>query len=257
MVEYSEKDFDRAKSIINALFNGEDEFGESEQGLSVFDIQQHVIEFQQDIELIEEFDGEFPAFVVKDDLEIPVSLSLFGYPWSNFVEPYRSPNYGSIRRFLIRELLHEASLSKYIYLNRIRGFVFMPIKAARKSFVNNATKSLACRIAAVRQSSSVGGGSASVSHYVNIPPRIGGAPTSTPGCLFTVTSNSPGLRVFWSGAYYLKAHYFGSPTSPTTGILQSGTYVFGVDGGVYGNIVQWDENAVCSLPGVPYVHLNY
>src|SRR3546814_13319664 len=53
----------------------------------------------------------------------------------------------------------------------------------------------------------------------------------TPGCNFTVTTNSPGLRVFWSGAYWISPRYFGHPTSPTLSVLQSGTYIFGVAGG--------------------------
>ena len=80
---------------------------------------------------------------------------------------------------------------------------------------------------------------------------------STPGCNFTVSTNSTGLRVFWSGAYRVSPNYFNHPTTPTVSVLQSGTYVFGVDGGAYGNQIQWDLNAVVTLPGNPNVHLNY
>jgi hypothetical protein len=80
---------------------------------------------------------------------------------------------------------------------------------------------------------------------------------ATAGCNFTVSSNTEGLRVFWSGAYRLSGNYFGSPTTPVTSVMQSGTYVFGVDGGAYGSAIQWDRSAVAVLPGTPSVHLNY
>lgn len=77
------------------------------------------------------------------------------------------------------------------------------------------------------------------------------------GCHFIVRTNSSGLRVFWSGAYFISPNYFGAPTSPVTETLQSGRYIFGVDGKQYGSKIQWDTNAIVSLPGNPSVHLNY
>jgi hypothetical protein len=55
----------------------------------------------------------------------------------------------------------------------------------------------------------------------------------------------------------LSPNYFSHPTTPTIGVLQSGTYVFGVDGGAYGNQLQWDLRTVVTLPGSRYAHLNY
>lgn len=86
---------------------------------------------------------------------------------------------------------------------------------------------------------------------------IRGPQIGTPGCHFTVSTNSSGLRVFWSGAYYVTPNNFNHPTTPTSSVLQSGTFIFGVDGGAYGNSVQWDLNLVVTLPGLPYAHLNF
>ncbi len=77
-----------------------------------------------------------------------------------------------------------------------------------------------------------------------------------PGCRFTVTSNTPGLRALWSPAYGLASNAFGHPTSPVFSYLLSGTYIFGVDGGAYVNPA-WDHAHV-TLPGPnTSVHLNF
>jgi hypothetical protein len=87
---------------------------------------------------------------------------------------------------------------------------------------------------------------------------MGGPPTQVSGCRFSVHTNSPGLSAYWSGAYYISPNNLGGPTTPAVGVIQAGTYVFGINGGAYGNkTVQWDTNKVCSLPGVPSVHLQY
>jgi hypothetical protein len=93
---------------------------------------------------------------------------------------------------------------------------------------------------------------------IRLPQLLGGPPIITPGCHFNVTTNSNGLRVFWSGSSYISPTYFGHPTSPATSILQSGSYVFGVDGCAYGSNIQCDTNATVSLPGPKTsIHLNY
>jgi hypothetical protein len=80
---------------------------------------------------------------------------------------------------------------------------------------------------------------------------------TTPGCAFDVHTASKGLRVHWSGAYRISGNYFGHPTSPASSVLQSGVYVFGVDGGAYTS-TQWDTATKVTLPG-PHtsITLNY
>ena len=92
---------------------------------------------------------------------------------------------------------------------------------------------------------------------LSLPRRARSSPIPTPGCNFTVTTNSSGLRVLWSGAYRISGNYFSHPTTPTASVLQSGSYIFGVDGGAYGTNAQWDKKAVVTLPGRPSMHLNF
>jgi hypothetical protein len=80
---------------------------------------------------------------------------------------------------------------------------------------------------------------------------------AVPGCDFVVSTDTGGLRVLFSGAYRLTGNNFGHPTSPVSRVLQAGDYFFGVDGGPYGHDIQWDLNAIVTLPGPPSVHLNY
>jgi hypothetical protein len=86
--------------------------------------------------------------------------------------------------------------------------------------------------------------------------RTDADPVPVPGCEFSVSAKTGGLRVLYSGAYRLVERNFGYPTSPVVATLQSGDYLFGVDGGRYGNDAHWDR-AIVTLPGPPSVHLNY
>jgi hypothetical protein len=79
--------------------------------------------------------------------------------------------------------------------------------------------------------------------------------TTTPGCNCEVRTRQADLRVHWSGAYFLSPNLFGAPTSPVSNVLQSGVYIFGVDGGTYRDIV-WDVTKVV-LPGASRIELNW
>lgn len=123
-----------------------------------------------------------------------------------------------------------------LFLNGLMDFMV----ARRKG-----TEDLAENADRLRRSSPTAISMISVRNGVNIP-----------GCLFSVTSNTPGLRALWSPAYGMTSNSFGHPTSPVSGYLLSGTYIFGVDGGAYVNPI-WDHAQV-TLPGPnTSVHLNF
>jgi hypothetical protein len=90
---------------------------------------------------------------------------------------------------------------------------------------------------------------------ITLPQRLGGQPAAISSCLFTVSTNSPGLQVLWTPAYAHSNNYFGSPTTPVRAPLQAGSYRFGVIGGAYVR-PQW-ALPVHTLPGVPSAHLPY
>jgi hypothetical protein len=155
------------------------------------------------------------------------------------------------------------------------GYETMSPEQAVFNFREQASSFLATRMAGVRELREEGaersaprmataGGGFDYEEEEKPPPvtlkvaqRVGGNNVNTPGCEFEVSTDSCGLRVFWSGAYRESPNFFNRPTSPTSSVLQSGTYMFGVDGGDYGNVIQWDRNAIVALPGLPSVHLNF
>ena len=248
MAEYSREDHSLAQSLVEALFAMEgpvaepktrDEIDVLPRGLSIIDVQQDVVDFRGQIVLLQKIDQECPALVINRELTIPVSLlSGFGSPW------HWLPFGWWPRRIPI--------------LYDIGSLVFLTLENARTYFFRGATDFLAHRIATIRQVSTNGARDApGIVRSITLPPAGGAPPRATLGCKFTATSNTSGLRVLWSPAYFISANFFGAPTSPTTGVLQSGTYLFGVDGGPYGSTVRWDLTALCSLPGQPSVHINY
>jgi hypothetical protein len=259
MAEYSHEDSEYAANIVQRLTNQEAEGLELEPDVVVSDVESDANAFSEDLSLLEEFNANMPAVRVADET-VPVSLGFvmsqsarwppvpflfgpgIGRPWRR--DPYF---YEYMSEFLRRD---ERGFD---------GFLSMSREEARATFVRRATDFVATRVAAVRgfRNRREGDQTRQRPSLLNLRQLLRGRQVTTPGCHFTVSSNSNGLRVFWSGAYYVTPNNFNHPTSPTSGVLQSGTYIFGVDGGAYGNNIQWDLNCVVSLPGSPYAHLNF
>jgi hypothetical protein len=258
MADYSPSDAEYAATIVQRLIAGEAYGLEIEQDLAISDLESNANKFSEDLALLEDFNQNFPAVIIGNE-KVPVAIGhALGLSdgWPPFSQrgirrfPYwrRDPNFYEEIFDLLR-LTEDSQLD---------GFTSMSREDARSTFTKRATDFLATRLAAVR-----GFRNREFRQDWQFPTMLtfrqllGGSQVATPGCNFTVTTNSGGLRVFWSGAYYVTPHNFNHPTTPTSSVLQSGTYIFGVDGGAYGNKIQWYLNLVVSLPGIPQAHLNY
>lgn len=258
MAEYSSEDARIAERLIVGFLDRQSQEIDLDRGLAISDVESDASEFSDELSLLEALGAEAPAMRVADKV-IPVSLrfvfgAVGGWPL-NFsgrlrdIFRWRHPFLDEFAYDFLRQGLRD----EYLGLIRVNR------EEARSAFVQRSTDFLATRIASVRNWREKNRNEREWHglSMLTFRRRIRGPQISTPGCTFTVTSNGGGLRVFWSGAYYISPNYFGHPTSPTSSVLQSGTYVFGVDGGAYGNQIQWDQNAVVSLPGAPHIHLNY
>ena len=254
MAEYTDDDARDAKKIVESLLEDPQADFELKHSLVISDLEADAAEFTADLELLKAIGADAPALSISSEDFIPIALSLIAGPsWQDW--PYIR---GGRRRYypFFDEWLYElrSSLSK----ERTPGGIHtVSRKQARSTFLSRATDFLATRIAAIRTLDGRESHKWPSISQLNMFQRVGGPQISTPGCNFTVSTNSNGLRVFWSGAYRISPNYFSHPTTPTTSVLQAGTYVFGVDGGAYGNVIQWDTSAVISLPGIPYTHLHY
>lgn len=267
MVEISDHDAQYASQIIERLLSsdGERQELELEEDVVIFDLERDVVSFSIDLDITTSFtNGRMPAVrLAEDDGYVPVSLQIIlGSAWPF----YPSMLYQSIRprRWWMENPFFYEYLHYILRLFRdndqIDGFHIISQSEAREAFTRRATNFLATRVAAVRRfrEGKVGerdewGRPASL----KLLQSAGGKQVITPGCYFSVSTNTIGLRVFWSGAHLISPNYFSHPTTPAKSVLQAGKYIFGVDGGAYGGIIQWDTNAVVTLPGNPSVHLNY
>jgi hypothetical protein len=258
MAEYSREDAAYATRIVERLVNREGEGLELEQNLVVSDVESDANTFSDELSLLEEFDANVPAVQIAGET-VPISLATAlggSEKWPLF--PF---GIGKGRRWRGHPFFHEAM---YDYLRpilgregKLEGFMSMGRQEARSTFLRRATDFVATRVAAIRGFRDGQSGQPWNRPSLYLRQLLSGTPVSTPGCNFTVSTNSNGLRVFWSGAYYVTPNNFNHPTTPTSSVLQSGTYIFGVDGGAYGNNLQWDLNLVVTLPGQPYAHLNF
>src|ERR1700685_1925534 len=251
MAEYDEYE---ARAIVESLLSGERARFDRRlpQGVSIVDVEADSDEFLGDLEILSVIGADVPALSIGDKGSVPVSLSLIGRE----PPPFRSrgrypPPYSPYFRDFLFDYYHRALKAGGDFP---QGFERMSHEEARSSFLRRAPDFLAGRIAAVRDSNDDRRSASSrgilnilrrirpppSNETLNIPQYSGGGRISVPGCLFSVSTDSTGLRVFWSGAYYISGNYFGHPTSPAKSVLQAGSYVFGVDGGAYGNVVQWD-----------------
>lgn len=255
MADYTREDAQQAERIVNGLLHEQADTPSLEGALVVSDVEADAAEFNSDLDLLEMIGADCPAARVQEDL-VPVALSLVigpGWPWF-------PGNRRHSRRWRHHPFMYEWMHEMFRFTSKedpFRSeFQTMPREQARTAFSKGAVAFLATRIAALRDEQPAGGRWFGGT-FAMLPRRVGGPRVPTPGCNFVVSTNSPGLRVFWSGAYRISPNYFSHPTTPTVGMLQSGTYVFGIDGGAYGNTVQWDTSAVIALPGSPHVHLNF
>jgi hypothetical protein len=254
MADYNDEDARRAARIVDSLLDRQDEPPGLDESLILSDLEADAADFSAELQILARIDAQMPGIRIGDEL-VPAALPLIlgtAWPWSSRDRPlpaqWWSPYFDEPLYYALRSARDERTYGA--------RFETMPLEEARTSFAHRAADFLATRIASVREfRESAGrwfGGT-----FLMMSPRLGRAPVSTPGCSFSVSSNSRGLRVFWSGAYRISPNYFGHPTTPAVSVLQSGTYVFGVDGGAYGNSVRWDTNAVIVLPGSPQIHLNF
>jgi hypothetical protein len=217
--------------------------------------------FSTETELADRYGMPIPCLPIggEGDRLAPVSFEgAFGVP-SNDLADYPTKLERHIPFRALEELFAQFhSIGSPADFEEIGPYKAVSVNFARDSFVLLATEFLATRLASLHPSDGYrpGFGDAGDEPVLELSRPGGGPPIRTPGCTFVVTTNSFGLRVHWSGAYYIAPNYFNSPTSPVSRILQSGTYIFGVDGGTYPTI-QWDTNAIVSLPGSPSIHLNY
>jgi len=258
MADYSEAEASDARRIVERLLDSERGTPELEGALVVSDIEADAAEFADELQLFEEVGVDAPAVRFAGEELVPVALSLLGGPsWPGYPLMGLSSSRGWRGHPFFREWAYLYFRSLAEERGRFRGFETIPREQARATFLRRATDFLATRIAAVHDLTGRQARRWSGMSFLNVLQRAGGPRVSTPGCHFTVSTNSSGLRVFWSGAYRVSANYFSHPTTPTLGVLQSGNFVFGVDGGAYGNQIQWDLNAVVTLPGSPHAHLNF
>jgi hypothetical protein len=258
MAEYSGRDAEYAARIVERLLGRETEGLELEPDLAVSDVESDAGLFSEELQFLEQADAPVPAVRIGEE-KVPVSL-MFALGSSS--ESAFAPSFRFLSRHWRRDPFYYEYAYDFLRLLReerlVNGFTSLGRDEARATFVRRATDFLATRVAAVRSFRNGRGGPPWYqSSMLTFRQLLRGQQVATPGCQFSVSSNSNGLRVFWSGAYYVTPNYFSHPTSPAAGVLQSGTYIFGVDGGAYGNTVQWDLNSVVSLPGLPHVHLNY
>ncbi|MBS7538346.1 hypothetical protein [Ancylobacter lacus] len=247
MAGFNEKDFQEASGIVVGLLDEGFSTRPVAEGVSIVDVEAHAREFNEDLSVLEQIGAPFPCLSLAEVGPVPVSLG----------EITSRRAFGRLSRPFPRDLIYDEFTYRMRRLGDEMGeIVFQSSSEARSTFLRNAADFLANRIASVRQWREYradGGMRATLS----IAQYRGGARKTVPGCVFEVTTNTNNLNVYWSGAYYIVSNYFGHPTSPAKGTLQSGTYVFGVMGGAYGSAVRWDTASVVTLPGQPDVHLQY
>lgn len=251
---------EQAESIVDGLLSEERRNIELEEGLSIADIESNAESFRAERQFLERIGQPFPCLRFGYGSIVPFSISPWlqpGFPSG----PYAASQWLRLWKrdhHFFEELFHGLFGSIQSEVERGDGFEFVDSDRATAMFRAGATTFLAARISVLRGLRQQGSFlQQAMKLNLRLPRRLSASTTTSPGCLFTVTTDNPGLNVFWSGAYYISPMNFGSPTSPVSAPLQSGHYVFGINGGAYGNAVQWERSFVCPLPGTPSVHLNF
>lgn len=249
-----------ARTIVEGFLSREEFNAELPRGVSVADVEADAEDFAADLEVLALTGAPIPAMRIqaygeRDMGLVPVALStLLGETYTR-AWPYRDwrqREYPYSPRFAF-----DVAIATESAMNQAVGqYESISEDRARETFIDRAANFLATRFRAVMETGDREYPAWPAFSMLTLRQRKRGVLVQAPGCTFTVSTNSSGLRVHWSGAYRISWNYFSQPTSPISAPLQAGTYVFGVDGGAFGNAIQPDS-AVVSLPGAPSVHLNY
>lgn len=227
MAEYNERDLSLASEFAEMLASRSGRHT-TEYPLPLDDVRQSFEDLDVDAEFVQVVGlPGLPAIMgMYDGLPVTVAIPEITprFGWFGEIPRWRSAFFSRFQRL---------------------GAMFVNANEARDAMRQLATVFIASRIAGVRE----------LEDHETPTLRLSGQ--TTPGCAFSVHTNSQGLRVHWSGAYRISGNYFGHPTSPASSTLQSGVYVFGVDGGAYTS-TQWDTSTKVTLPG-PHtsIKLNY
>lgn len=226
---------------------------------SVVDVQIHAEQFRFERRLLEEL--HYPALVVDlpGGWRAPISFDILDFPDDSLqrAEPLlrRSVALSDIVRSRLRD-----ALSRAYDRPNLRD---LPISAvdpsvAQESFTRGAEAFVTTRIDyddRIRDDPRIADNDGLMrsqgQHYVN------GPPAAISGYLFPVSTVTIGLTAYWSGAYYITPNNHGGLTTPARGLLQAGTYVFGVSGHCYGPPPVFATSQVCTLPGATGVSLPY
>lgn len=225
MFEVTEKDIDQAEKVFD-IVEGRADATELRilDAFSAFDVPRDTHDFQWQMAIASALELEVPALAVKAGPPIPIKVEIPSV-WSQSLD----------RDAEARRRYNEVKESYDVRVS---------VKEARSAFRTLAITFLSTRIAGVNLWAAGRWASAEL----RVPRSIWEKNiVPAPGCQFTVVTKNDGLRVFWSGAYYISKKYFGGPTNPARSVLQSGNYVFGIDGGAYVETV-WDDAQVM-LPG--------
>lgn len=240
-----------AGRIVDGMFGSRGLDVVEDEVLVLSDVDEDVSRYTEQLQLLDYLGLPAPVVRVAGDSDdfIPLALGLVGLPAGPFGTVAAAWWYDSDRNISgVLNVGYDQARSD------IEGFTTVPVQAARSKFRDLLTGFVGVRLAAVRNHQRSRSAWPNVSS-LRLARRSGKPSTVTPGCSFVVSTNSAGLRVHWSGAYWLSPNYFSAPTSPATSTLQSGAYRFGVDGGAYRRIT-WDQTVV-TLPGSPTLHLNF
>ena len=255
-----DEDFSLAEFVVNQILSTSkagarltaEVRSELPEDLVLFDVQWSARQFTYDMDVLEELNSDAPVLEFAKE-KVPLSLSYAVNADAIYrLRPTIDEDELDKGNSFLSSFLRSSSDS----LKKRLGYLepqWVARKEAQVIFRSRAIGFVAARISGLRRLAH------NANEFLHLPQLLGAAPMlHTPGCNFTVTTDTPGLRVFWSGAHYISPSYFGHPTSPISRVLQSATYVFGVDGDRFGSNIQWDRNAVITLPGnQTSVHLNY
>ena len=202
------------------------------------DVTAQVDAFAEDLRFAEEVGGPIPMANVEEVGPVPI---LIGAQWIDAPDPWFFGRRGY--DFWLRSIAKRAWPAE-------SGFTFETAGIAHEGFLRGLRGFLVQRVAGfeywqrnrVEQSDEEGG----TSRVFNGgggkapfgPPPGGTPPTGSSanhgGLVVTLSCTNHYLRAQASTALSIQWHQFGAPTTPVTGILQPGLWLFAADGGVFG-----------------------
>lgn len=225
----------------------------------ISDVVTNIGQMATEFAMARRWDGEILCMKFSDGELAPISMATYpgGYGPEGMIEFWERYGPFPMHRYWREFLWHERSEEDHVILTNVEeaeegiqrslsNFLSYRFSGMKKWAEWIQGKGISNSVKSTDTSDVSGSGSAQPPR----PPAVGAGG----GLQVQVSCSTPGLRIHVSPAYFINWIFFGSPTTPVTGYVSPGRYIFAGDGPMLPRRTK--DNGVFCIPPTYYPSLS-